>query len=90
MNTILGTALINLTWLGAGLDVGASEACAALALCSVVYPTLQALKNQALSCYTYSKDKVLLDGLAAKFPEEYALLEKAGRENNSIKVGSRR
>ncbi len=88
VNTILGTALINLTWLGAGLDVGASEACAALALCSVVYPTLQALKTKLYLVIPIRRDKVLLDALAARFPEEYALLKKAAREQFDKRAGA--
>lgn len=73
-NTLLNSALITLTWIGAGLEVGPEQACGALGLCAVVYPTLQVLKNNLYKRFPLRRDVRELDLLEQDFPEEVGLL----------------
>lgn len=83
-NIVLNTVLINLAWLSAGWDIGPLQLCGGFALCSVVYPTLQALKNKLYIELPLKKDWRLLSKLEEKYPDQINFLKKTAFDNASF------
>ncbi len=78
-NTVMGVSVITASWAASGIDVTSSHFLGAGALCAVVYPSLQWIKNGLFKVWPRKHDTKRLDSLSRKLPMEMDVLLKRAR-----------